>query len=263
MTEGVLKIRDAEIDFLCFGQGEKPLVIIPGLSLWGLRGLGGSMSRTYKCFEKDFRVFCIDKRRHISGDISIAELSEDYADAMKALNIDNACILGISQGGMIAQTLAVTHPELVEKLLLGVTTARSNETTAETVKTWIKLVENDDLAALLRDIILRTYSDEYIRRHSRLFDTNVRLSIPSDKERFIALAKACMSCEVYDRLDAICCPVYVVGAENDRVVTAQASRDIAEKLGCPLYIYENYGHAVYEEAKDFNTKALEFFLSAP
>lgn len=259
MTEGILRLRDAEIDFLCFGQGETPLVIIPGLSLWGIRGLGNSMSRSYKCFEKDFRVYCIDKRRHFSGDISIAELSEDYAGVMKALNIDNACILGISQGGMIAQYLAVTHPELVGKLFLGVTSAQSNETTAETVKTWIKLVENDDLTALLKDIILRTYSDEYIRRHSRLFDTNVRLSIPTDKERFAALAKACMNCDIYERLNAICCPVYVVGAENDRVVTAQASRDIAEKLGCPLYIYEKYGHAVYEEAKDFNRKALEFF----
>ena len=263
MTEGVLKIREAEIDFLCFGQGEKPLVIIPGLSLWGLRGLGGSMSRTYQCFAENFRVYCIDKRRHISGDITIAELAEDYAAVLRALNMKNAFVLGLSQGGMIAQTLAVTHPELVGKLFLGVTASRPNETMSEAVKTWIDLVRNDDLAALLRDIILRTYSEEYIQRHSRLFDTNVRLSIPTDKGRFIALAKACMSCDMYDRLDDICCPVCVVGAEKDRVVTAQASLDIAEKLGCPVYIYKNYGHAVYEEAKDFNRKALEFFLSDP
>ena len=260
MTEGTLKLGNSAIDFICFGQGKTPLVILPGLSLWGIKGLGNSISRTYKCFQQDFKVFCIDRRREISDAVSIAELAEDYAAAMYALSITDAGVMGISQGGMIAQTLAISHPELVGKLFLAVTSSRSNAAIAEAVKTWIRLVEKDDLPGLLKDIILRTYSEEYAKRHLHFFDTNVRLSIPTDKKRFMALADACMSCDIYDRLNEIRCPVSVVGAENDKVVTAQASYDIAEKLCCPIFIYKNYGHAVYEEAKDFNDRALEFFL---
>ena len=40
---------------------------------------------------------------------------------------------------------------------------------------------------------------------------------------------------------------------------AAASEEIAEKLGCELYLYDNLGHAAYEEAKDFNKRAYAFF----
>ena len=36
---------------------------------------------------------------------------------------------------------------------------------------------------------------------------------------------------------------------------------LAEKLGCKLHIYEDLGHALYEEADDFNHRVLNFFLS--
>ena len=39
---------------------------------------------------------------------------------------------------------------------------------------------------------------------------------------------------------------------------AEASRELADQLGCELYLYENLGHAAYEEAKDFNARVLEF-----
>ena len=34
--------------------------------------------------------------------------------------------------------------------------------------------------------------------------------------------------------------------------------EIAEKLGCKIHMYENLGHAAYEEAKDFNQMVYDF-----
>jgi hypothetical protein len=34
---------------------------------------------------------------------------------------------------------------------------------------------------------------------------------------------------------------------------------LAQKIGCPLHLYENLGHAAYEEAKDFNKIVYDFF----
>ena len=39
-----------------------------------------------------------------------------------------------------------------------------------------------------------------------------------------------------------------------------ASSEIAEKLGCEIYMYEKLGHAAYEEAKDFNQRVLDFLM---
>ena len=38
-----------------------------------------------------------------------------------------------------------------------------------------------------------------------------------------------------------------------------SSNELAEKIGCELYIYEHLGHAAYEEAGDFNKRVLDFF----
>ncbi len=56
-------------------------------------------------------------------DIHKREMAKDHAEAMTALGISKADVLGISQGGMIAQYLAIDYPDLVNKLILAVTSA--------------------------------------------------------------------------------------------------------------------------------------------
>ena len=72
------------------------------------------------------------------------------------------------------------------------------------------------------------------------------------------LTRACLTCEAYDRLEEIRCPVLVVGGRQDQVLTGRASEEIAEKLGCQIYMYEDLGHSAYEEAEDFNDRVLSF-----
>lgn len=46
----------------------------------------------------------------------------------------------------------------------------------------------------------------------------------------------------------------MIGGRCDKVVTGAASDEIAEKIACKKYIYDNLGHVAYEEAKDFNKR---------
>ena len=84
------------------------------------------------------------------------------------------------------------------------------------------------------------------------------LQKPNDAGRFIALAKSCLTCNAYEELDKIKCPIFVIGGKQDKVVTGEASEEIAEKASCEIYMYENLGHAAYEEAKDFNSRVYQF-----
>ena len=79
-----------------------------------------------------------------------------------------------------------------------------------------------------------------------------------DPERFIQLAKACLTCDAYGRLNEIQSPVLVLGGKEDKIVTARASEEIAEKLSCPIYMYDGLGHSAYEEGKDFNQRIYDF-----
>ena len=53
--------------------------------------------------------------------------------------------------------------------------------------------------------------------------------------------------------------VLVIGGGQDKIVGAAAARELGEKLGCPVHVYEALGHAAYEEARDFNQRVYDFF----
>ena len=104
----------------------------------------------------------------------------------------------------------------------------------------------------------RMYSDAYLKRCRPLLPLLAVLQKPKDVPRFVALAKACLTCNAYEELERIQCPVFVIGGKQDRVVGGEASEEIAAKLGCSIYMYGRLGHAAYEEAKDFNRRVYDF-----
>ncbi len=51
----------------------------------------------------------------------------------------------------------------------------------------------------------------------------------------------------------------VLGGALDKVVSGEASLEIAERLGCEYHIYPDQSHEAYNEAKDFNRRIFDFF----
>ena len=82
-------------------------------------------------------------------------------------------------------------------------------------------------------------------------------------DRFAVMARSCDKFDVYDELTKIKCPVFVIGARNDRVLNVVGSLEIAEKLNCELYIYENHGHGVFDEAPDIKQRMYDFLKRNP
>ncbi len=255
--EGTLDIHNTQMDYMTFGYGTKPLVMIQGLNTRGIKGMAPALAYMYRIFAKEYKVYLFDRRADLPANVTVRDLAWDVAQAMDALQIANADIIGVSQGGMIAQYLAMERPDLVHKLVLAVTLAQNNET-VQTVRHWIDLTEQGKIKELVADMAVNMYSDRYIRKYQRMMPLLTVLQKPKDVQRFVTLAKACLTCNTYDDLHKITCPVLVIGDRQDKIVGANASEEIAAKLGCELYMYESLGHAAYEEAKDFNKRVYEF-----
>ena len=253
-----LALEQASMDGLRFGRGERTLVLIPGLNLRRLRETGYAMAHMYKRFANDHTVYIFDRRDPVREGYSVRDIAVDTAAGMAALGIGRAAVFGLSQGGMAAQYLAIERPELVEKLVLAVTAARTNDTLRQVVGRWAALAEADDYDGLVADVMEKMYSPEYLRRFGRLLPAVSRIGRPGDLRRLSVLTRSCLTCEAYDRLGEIRCPVFVIGGRRDRVLTGEASVEIAEKLGCGLYLYEEFGHSAYEEARDFNDRVYAF-----
>lgn len=253
-----LRVHGTQIDYITFGKGTKPMVMIQGLNTNGIKGAGSSLAYLYRIFAKDYKVYLFDRRPDLREGITVRELAADIACAMDALQISNADILGVSQGGMMGQYLAIDRPDLVHKLVLAVTLSRNNDTVTEVINSWIKMTEQGDMKKLVADMAIKMYSDRYVKRYKPFMPLLTALQKPKDVQRFITLARSCLTCNAYDELDRIQCPVFVIGGGQDQVVGGAASEETAAKLGCKLFMYEDLGHAAYEEAKDFNKKVYEF-----
>ena len=93
---------------------------------------------------------------------------EEIAYCIKKLNIDKVDVVGVSQGGMIAQLLAINYPDIVDKLVLAATTSRNNPTTNKVVDRWIVLAENGKLQELQKNMIETVYSKRYIAKNKWL-----------------------------------------------------------------------------------------------
>ena len=257
--ECTLTFPNMQMDYITFGTGTKTLIMIQGLNTRSIKGMAKSLSYMYRIFAKDYRVYLFDRKKDIKKDITVRELAEDIAMAMDSLKLSHAYILGVSQGGMIAQYLAINRPDLVHKLVLAVTLSRNNDTVQTVIQNWITLTEQGCMKELVKDMAIKLYSETYIRRYQLFLPLLTILQKPKDIHRFIRLTKSCLTCNTYEELKKIQCPVLVIGGKQDHIVTGKSSEEIAKKLGCKIYMYENFGHAVYEEAKDFNKKVYEFF----
>ena len=257
--EFTLPIKDSQCDCIQFGNGPKPLIMIQGLNTRSIKGAALSLACMYRIFTKDYTVYLFDRREDLPESVTVRELAADVAKAMDQLKLTKADILGVSQGGMIAQYLAIDRPDLLNKMVLAVTLSRNNDTVETVLYDWIRMTEQNRMAELIEDMAVKMYSEAYVRRYRPFMKLLTLLQTPKDVPRFLTLTRACLTCEAYEELDKIQCPVLVIGGRQDQVVSGEASTEIAEKLGCQIYMYEDLGHAAYEEAKDFNQRVLDFY----
>ncbi len=258
---GKIPIAGTEMDYIAFGTGSRHMIMLPGLGE-GLQTIGGTaipFAVMYRMYAKKFRVTVFGRRKVLPKTFSTREMAQDLHFAMQHLGIEKASIVGISMGGMIAQWLAIDHPESVEKLALVVTAPEPNDTLTGCVTRWIGMAEKGDHKALMLDTAVKMYSDAYMRKNRWMFGILGNVGRPKSYDRFFTMANACLTHDAFTHLETITAPSLVIGGKRDLTLTGEASEKIAEKIpGAQLYLYDDYGHALYEEAEDFNERLLRF-----
>ena len=259
---GSVPIGGTNMSYASFGHGERTMVILPGLSdgLATVKGKALLLARPYQVFFDDFTVYMFSRKDDMPEGYTIRDMAEDQARVLKTLGIDKACVLGVSQGGMIAQYLAIDHPELVEKLVIAVSASRPHQISAERMRDWLEFANNGDHKSLMIDTAENSYSPEYLEKYRRIYPVIGMIGKPKDYRRFLKNAEAIIGFNAYDEIDKIKCPTLIIGGEEDKIVGPEASYEMRDRIpDSELYMYEGLGHAAYEEAKDFNKRIFEFF----
>ena len=252
------------MDYFRFGNGDKTLVMIPGLSVQSVMSSADAVAEAYRVMADDFTVYLFDRRKEVPATYSVHEMAQDTAEAFRALGLDHINLVGVSQGGMIAMDIAIHNPDLVENLVLGSTSARITEEEYATIDMWIRLAKAGDAEALYLAFGEAVYPEEVFRQYRDFLIEAAKTVTAEELDRFIILAEGIKGFDDLDALDDISCPILLIGSMDDQVLGAEATVQMAERLaGRPdfeLYMYDGYGHAAYDTAPDFKERAAAFIL---
>lgn len=255
-----VKIGNTDMDYVSFGKGKKNLVIIPGLGdgLKTVKGTALALALMYKGYAKDYRVYFFSRKNHIEKGYSTRDMATDLNTAMAKLNIQNAHVMGLSQGGMISQYLAIDYPQSVDKLVIGVSAARPNTTMEAVVNSWITMATNDDYKSLFISSIEKTYPEDKAKKFKPFYPILTKFGKPKSFDRFIIQARACLSHNAYEALEQITSPTLIIGGDCDLVVGKNASEEMATKISSSsLSLCKGLGHGAFED-KVFNQQVLDF-----
>ncbi len=259
-----VKTDDFSMDYFKFGNGPRNIVLLPGLSIQSVMGSADAVADAFAFAVNDFTVYTIDRRKELPEEYSIYEMARDTAKVLKQLGLSDIYLFGASQGGMIAMTIAIEHPELVKKLCLASTSSHVTDEQFESLNKWVELAKKKDKEGLYLCFGEMVYPPAVFEQFKGYFIECSKTVTDDELKRFIIIASGTKDFNVTDRLKEIKCPVMTTGTFEDEVLDSDATMEIAEQLDeehdFKLYMYTGLGHASFDTAPDYKKKVTDFFM---
>lgn len=245
------------MNYIKFGEGDRTMVILPGLSVRPVCPLADSIAAAYAVFSKDFTVYLFDRREDIPEVYSLEQMADDTVTKIRELGLKDLYLYGVSQGGMIAQIITVKNPELVRKLALASTCSYLEE---GTVNKWAEAAERHDLESLLKGFVTKVYGEAYYEQYRDAVFAAYGDLTEKEMDHFAILASAVNGFDLRKQVKKITVPVYLTGSKNDSVIPISVMEESAKLLKAESFFFEGYSHAVYDEAEELKTKVYDFFM---
>jgi 3-oxoadipate enol-lactonase len=201
------------------------------------------------------------------GPYEMADYAADAAAVLDHVGWDTARVIGISFGGMVAQELAVTWPERIERLALLCTSPGGAGLASYPLHELAEL-SDEERAATYLPLLDTRFTPEWLASHERDRQVAEMLaarrsgSRPSEQargEREQLLARS--RHDVTDRLGRIACPTLVAGGRYDGIAPPANSEAIAARVpGAELRFYEG-GHAFMTQDRAALPEVMDFLAA--
>lgn len=198
------------------------------------------------------------------GAFSTADLADTAAGLLDALDIRRADVGGAFMGGMVAQELALRHPQRVERLVLMGTFARPDAKRRMLLEQWRELARADaPLSVMIRDRLLWTAHDDTIAATDlieQMIDFFTRDGAPLSAELFARQCEACLGHDALARLSQIRQPTLVLCGAQDLLTPPKLHRELAAAIPeARLVSVPGGAHLVMVEAAEiWNRTVLQF-----
>jgi 3-oxoadipate enol-lactonase len=172
---------------------------------------------------------------------------QDYADGVRAvldaLGIAQACVVGLSLGGMVAQALALSAPSRVNALVLAHTSARTDPAVAEIWRGRIAQLESEGLEAQVATTLARWFTPDFAAQSPLTLQWVASLIRAATPAGYRCAAEAICRLDHLDALPAIRVPTLVVAGAEDVAVPPSAAGALASRIaGARLEVLQGAAH---------------------
>jgi pimeloyl-ACP methyl ester carboxylesterase len=248
------------------GEGE-PIVLVHGLA-YDRAGWGPFPER----LAERFRVVVLDNRGVGESDAppgpyTVPQMAADVLAVLDDAGLERTNLFGVSLGGYIAQEVAATDPERIDKLVLASTAPggpKSHPMPQATQEVFAKYPTMEREAAL-RMFVENSLGERGVRELPDLAEEiyRYRLGHAPTTEAWIAQATAGALYDGYDRVGTITAPTLVVHGGADVVVDPRNAELLGELLpNARVEILPDRGHLIVWEDGDRVAELVTEFLSA-
>jgi pimeloyl-ACP methyl ester carboxylesterase len=238
-----------------------------------IQGLGFDRSGwapVIPALRRRFRLILIDNRgsgRSTTPDRSftVADMAADVMAVLDCSRVAHAHVLGVSLGGMVAQEVAIRHPERVDRLILACTTPGWPSGYPMPRGSLQRMTEAASLPADLaqRSLVENALAPGTVKNYPELVERIIRnqRARPADPVSWRALANAGATYCGGTRQTLIRAATLIMYGDADLVVDPRNSKLLSSRIpASQIVVFPGLGHLFFWEKPSLFTKAVSAFL---
>lgn len=242
-------------------RGE-PVLLLMGL---GVDSRGWLFQRA--ALGADHRCITVDNRGvgrsdRPPGPYDLEVMAADAVAALDAAGIGSAHVVGASMGGVLAQILAVRHPERVRSLVLACTACRHHAWRRQVLAEWAEVAATDGMGTMVRRSLRWLVGPRSVRRLAPAISVLGPLAMTVPSESFVAQVDAILGMDdgLRHELSGIRVPTLVTVGSQDVLTPRGDSEELAELIpGAELAVVRGGAHLfMVEQAFTFNRVITRF-----
>ena len=258
--------RVGDVNLYCeeWGSGE-PLLLIMGM---GANTTDWEPQIQALC--KEHRLIAFDNRGSGRSDrpdepVTMERLADDAVALLDSFGVERSHVFGMSMGGMIAQELALRHPQRLLTLILGATMCGGLNAVHPPMKRIMKWIGTRDLPPreAAEAGLPFLYSQKFIDDMKEdLINSSLRTAhLRAPKDTIHHQLTAITRFDSYDRLPNIQAPTLVMTGSADLLVPAENSRILANRIPQAEFVeFGGMGHGFLRESSSRVNETLLVFL---
>lgn len=183
------------------------------------------------------------------------------ADIVRSSGAERAQIVGISVGGMIAQTFALAYPELLHTLVLVSTASAFPDVVREAMRDRAETARREGMTGVLKANTERWFTPETIKTRPDILDRVRKALFARDPQVHAAMWEMISGMNLTDRLHEISCPTQILVGELDPSCPPAIARVMHEQIaGSRMTVLPHTSHMTILERPQLIAEHLASFL---